>query len=72
MTLCINFCIYRKVEYSYERDFQTVGQGDAVGADTSYRRSRSRSNEGKTAKGSMFSANKQMPSHFTIHPDWAL
>ena len=31
-----------------------------------------RSNSEKvTTKGSMFTAKKQLPSHFTIHQDWA-
>ena len=66
----LKFHFFRKVEYS--DDSEGHGQG-ATAANTSYRtRRRSHGNESSsTAKGSMFSANKQMPSHFTVHPDWA-
>ena len=40
--------------------------------DASYRQRR-RSNSGTegSAKGSMFTAKREVPSHFTVHPEWA-
>jgi len=29
------------------------------------------SSERQTTKGSMFTATRQQPSHYTVHPDWA-
>ena len=32
---------------------------------------RSSSDVSSSAKGSMFTPTRQMPSHFTVHPEWA-
>jgi len=32
---------------------------------------RSSSEREKSTKGSMFTATRQQPSHYTVHPDWA-
>ena len=69
--LLLLLAFFRQAAYSDGSDAQ-AGQGATAAGDTSYRRRRSCSNEGPSmAKGSMFSANKQIPSHFTVHPDWA-
>ena len=54
---------HRKVDYC---DGDAAEEADS----TSYRRRRSRSNE-TTTKGSMFNNKKELPSHFTVHPEWA-
>ena len=34
-------------------------------------RLRQRSNAAPEAKGSTFNVKREMPSHYTVHPDWA-
>ncbi len=54
------------IKYHFSSD---VSKGKKTESEPHYRLRRA--NSGKQAKRSTFAVTKEMPSHYTVHPDWA-
>ena len=54
-----------------EKQARSGKKGSSTDPSKRYRVQRSNSQSEKNVTQGMFTANKQLPSHFTVHPDWA-